>query len=127
MNALTKTNPMNPWRVFDALFDEPTFTPFAGRYPAVTVQTREKELVLEAEVPGVEPEKLDVAVDGQILTIKGERTRADGEAWTFERRFELPFAPDFDKMNAAVRNGILTLTIPKPTAPEARRLTIQAA
>lgn len=116
------THPLNAWNVFDAFnaaAEEST-----RMQVSVTAQTREKDIVLQADIPGVDPAKLDISLDGAILTLKGERTREEGEALVFERKFELPFAPAPEELKAAVRFGVLTLTIPKPAVPESRKIAV---
>jgi len=121
----------NPWRVFDELVSEFPYELFntmwrthAGRYPRVNVWESEDGLALEAEVAGVDPEKLDVAVDANVLTIKGEREQADGSRSEFQRSFNLPFELENEKIKAAVKNGMLSVTIPRKAA-EKRRIAIE--
>lgn len=110
----------NPWRVFDELMGEFPYDLLsnnwrarAGQYPRVNVWESEQGLVVEAEVAGVDPEKLDVAVDANVLTIKGEKALADGSANEFQRSFNLPFELESENIKAAVKNGLLTVSIPR--------------
>ncbi|MDD3546498.1 MAG: Hsp20/alpha crystallin family protein [Kiritimatiellae bacterium] len=121
----------NPWRVFDELMSEfpyellnTAWRTRAGRYPRVNVWESDEGLAVEAEVAGVEPDKLDVAVDANVLTIKGEREQEDGGTSEFQRSFNLPFELESDKIKAAVKNGMLTITIPRKAA-EKRRIAIE--
>ena len=121
----------NPWRVFDELMSEFPYDLFnnvmrahAGRFPRVNVWESDEGLAVEAEVAGVDPDKLDVAVDANVLTIKGEREQADGGKGEFQRSFNLPFELESEKIKAAVRNGMLTVTIPRKAA-EKRRIAIE--
>ncbi len=118
-------SPLSAWNVLDTLFNEYP-QEYARRCLPVRSLARERDIVLEADVPGVEPEKLEIAVDGRILSIKGERSRLEAEPVAFDRKFELPFAPDAEKLVAQVKNGVLSLTIPKPVAPEPKRVAVQA-
>jgi HSP20 family protein len=120
----------NPWRVLDELmagfpFDaiDNAWRTRAGRFPKVNVWESEQGLSLQAEVAGVDPEKLDVAVDANVLTIKGEQAQADGTRGEFQRSFNLPFELEDDKITAAVKNGLLTVAIPRK-ATEKRKIAI---
>jgi HSP20 family protein len=121
----------NPWRVFDELMGEFPFDLVdtawrarTGRFPRVNVWESEKGLAVQAEVAGVDPDKLDVAVDANVLTIKGEKEQADGTKTEFQRSFNLPFELEDDKITAAVKNGLLTVTIPRK-AVEKRKIAIE--
>ncbi|HNX34125.1 MAG TPA: Hsp20/alpha crystallin family protein [Kiritimatiellia bacterium] len=110
----------NPWRVFDELMGEFPYDLLsnswrvrAGQYPRVNVWESDQGLVVEAEVAGVDPEKLDVAVDANVLTIKGEKALSDGSANEFQRSFNLPFELESENIKAAVKNGLLTVSIPR--------------
>ena len=115
------------WRGFDHPFyrvarTRPAFS------PRVNLIDREKELVLEADVPGLEKEDLDITINDDILTLKGERktekveeNETEGECYhcrettfgAFERSFRLPEKVDSDAAKASLKNGVLTLTLPK--------------
>ena len=84
----------------------------------------EDGLAVQAEVAGVEPDKLDVAVDANILTIKGEREQADGSRAEFQRSFNLPFELENDKIKATIKNGLLTVKIPRKPI-EKRKIAIK--
>lgn len=121
----------NPWRVFDELMSEFPYELLnnvwrtrTGQYPRVNVWENEKGLVLEAEVAGVDPDKLDVAVDANVLTLKGEKTQVDGSANEFQRSFNLPFELENENIKAAVKNGMLTVSIPRKAA-EKRKIAIE--
>jgi len=122
----------NPWRAFDELMGDFPYDLFnnawrarTGGYPRVNVWENEKGLVVEAEVAGVDPEKLDVAVDANVLTLKGEKGQADGSAGEFQRSFNLPFELDGDGIKATVKNGVLTVSIPRKAAAEKRKIAIE--
>ncbi|MEI7898784.1 MAG: Hsp20/alpha crystallin family protein [bacterium] len=123
----------NPWRVFDALMTEfphdlfsNTWRARSGYSPRVNVWENEQGLVVEAEVAGVEPEKMDVAVDANVLTLQGEREQVNGEKSAFQRSFNLPFELDSEQIKAKVKNGLLILTLPKREEVKPRRIAITA-
>ncbi|HOE60632.1 MAG TPA: Hsp20/alpha crystallin family protein [Kiritimatiellia bacterium] len=122
----------NPWRVFDELMGDFPYDLFnsawrarVGANPRVNVWESEKGLVVEAEVPGMEPDTLDVAVDANVLTLKGKRELPDGTENEFQRSFNLPFELDEKGIKATVKNGVLTVTIPRKAAAEKRKIAIE--
>jgi HSP20 family protein len=112
--------------------------PAAGAgFPAVNVWSGEEGLAVAAELPGIDPKDLDVALDGDRLTIKGNRPapeakegrvlhlqeRGRGE---FARTFQLPYAVDADKVEARYEKGILHLTLPRREQDKPKRITIKS-
>lgn len=94
--------------------------------PAVNSYIKDGVFHLEAELPGVENDKLDVRLDGRDLVISGERrdTKKTEEAnyllresrmSSFERRMTLPAGADTDKAHATYTNGLLEVTMPVKT------------
>jgi len=126
-----------PWQVLDRLvgFDTQlgrlldTRTRFrTGRYPRVNVWENTDGLILEAEVPGVDPAKIDVAVENNTLSIKGVRQDAQsGEAREFERSFALPYSVSTEAVKACCKNGILTITLARPPSANRRQIAVEAA
>ncbi len=108
--------------VFDSFFrfeapeeQERTFTPSAD-----VVET-EKAIEIHLDMPGVNPDAIEVKLDAQVLTISAERKpeekspflRREREFGKFSRSFTLPNTVDGSKPDAAYRHGVLTLTLPK--------------
>lgn len=103
---------------------------------AVDMFETNDNLVVKASVPGVKPEQLDVTVQGETLTIKGEtqeeqqreqgryhvRERRQG---SFSRTVTLPFPIQNDRVEATFDNGVLTLTLPKAEAIKPRNIKVQ--
>jgi HSP20 family protein len=97
------------------------------------VESREDAFVINALLPGIKPEDVDIQIEGETVTIQGEIKLEEGEktAWllrerprgSFSRSLELPTGLDAEKAKASFENGILTLSIPK--SPEARPKTIK--
>lgn len=122
----------NPWRLFDELSNDFPFDFLnsawrarSGQYPRVNVWENEKGLVVEAEVAGVDPEKLDVSVDANVLTLKGEKAEGKDAKSEFQRSFNLPFELDNEKIKAVAKNGVLTITIPRKEGTEKRKIAIE--
>jgi HSP20 family protein len=95
-----------------------------GWSPAVDIVETDNEIVLKADLPGVNPDDVDISVEDGTLTVKGERRfesdvkeddyrRLERVYGSFVRRFALPSTVDTDKVQAAYRNGVLELTLPK--------------
>lgn len=90
-------------------------------HPRVNVYETSRELVLTAELPGVPPGALDLSVDGDRLTLRGERAIADPEgarvhrrerrAGAFERVIALPAEVDASGIQAVYRSGILLVKV----------------
>lgn len=108
-----------------------------GGFPAVNIWTGEDEALLTAELPGVNPDKIEVTVKDDTVTIRGTRetdTLKEGEnylrqergAGSFVRTFALPFHVDAGKVKAHYRTGILQLTLPKHEADKPKKITVHA-
>lgn len=107
-------------------------------FPAVNAWTNENEAVVTAEVPGIEPEKIDISVTGNTVTLRGSREheaqvkeqgwlRRERSVGSFSRSLELPFQIDTEKVTAQARHGILTITLPRAQSDRPRRITVNAA
>ena len=105
---------------------------------AVDIVEEMDRFVLQADVPGVDPTKIEVSMDAGILSLSGERHSGSGDpseglsriersCGKFYRRFTLPETADAEGITAKCSNGILEITIPKQPEVQAKRITIQAA
>jgi HSP20 family protein len=103
---------------------------------AVDMYETNDNLIVKASVPGIKPEQLDVTVQGETLTIKGEaqdeQEREQGRYHVRERRhgafsrtLTLPFPIQNDKVQATFENGVLTLTLPKAEEIKPRNIKVQ--
>lgn len=110
------------------------FAPFAGRVPRVDVIDRENEVVLRAEVPGLNKEDLEVSVSDSSVTIRGEIKREEekGEYYyremgygAFSRTISLPAAVDSKQAKVRLKNGILEMTMPKTEAEKRHKIPIE--
>lgn len=108
--------------------------------PAVDIAEDDKELVISAEIPGLDEKDLDVSLAGDLLTIKGEKKaeheERNGGAYYVERRYgsfsrsvRLPFQVDDQDVEAKYEKGVLTIRIPKPIEMQkaVRRIPINAS
>jgi HSP20 family protein len=100
----------------------------------VNIWQNENDVFAEAEVPGVKGEDLDISVVGNELTIKGNRQPAGDENTAYHRRergagafarvIRLPVDVEADKVQASLRHGVLTLTLPKAEAAKPRKINV---
>lgn len=101
----------------------------------VDVSETESEVRVRASLPGVKPEDLDVSVQGDLLTIRGEsreETTTGGENWqrreirtgSFARSFTLPSPVDSDACEAIFENGVLELRLPKREEAKPRKIQV---
>ncbi len=111
-----------------------------GWCPAVDVHETKDELVLQAELPGLTPDDVELNVENGVLTISGEKKQEhqEGEEGSdfhlverrygrFERRFSLPRSVDPGKVKAEFANGMLNITLPKAEAAKPRRIQIKSS
>ena len=94
--------------------------------PRINAWESDQALVLEAELPGVEPSQVEVSIEGDVLTLQGKPDQSDKRP-QFGRQLKLPFAVEVDSVKAAFANGILTLTLPKAAAAQRRLIAVDAA
>lgn len=105
--------------------------------PAVDIKEEKDRFLILADVPGVDPEKIEVHMENGVLSIKGERQeehkeekegykRVERVYGSFHRRFNLPETADAENITAKSRHGSLEISIPKrePTA-KTRRITVE--
>lgn len=108
-----------------------------GDFPAVNIWTGEDEALLTAEIPGVDPGKIEVTVKDDTVTIRGGRELdelKEGESYlrqergggTFVRTFALPFHVDSDKVTAQYQKGILQLVLPRSDADKPKKIAVSA-
>ena len=139
-----------PWSLIDLMHRE--LSPYTGPravlngehstvadwVPAVDIVEEKDKFVLTADVPGVNPEEIDVSMDAGVLSVTGNRhsetsdesqgfKRVERISGKFYRRFTLPETADAEGISAKSKNGSLEVTIPKQPEIEARRITVEAA
>jgi HSP20 family protein len=114
------------FRGWPALF-EPLVEP--DRFWNLALTDTEKEVVVRAEMPGFEAADLEVELRNNRLLIKAEKKREEkGEEYTerrYERVVDLPVETDLAKVEAAYRNGVLEVHLPKTEAATGRRIPIK--
>jgi HSP20 family protein len=115
-------------REMDRLFDDAVrgfgMSGFSASFnwPNVDIVDRDKDVRVTAELPGLEEKDVELHVEDNVLTIRGEkhtevddseRRYSERSYGRFERRIALPAEIDEDRANATFRNGVLTVTLPK--------------
>ena len=121
-------------RLFSRIWDDfsmPAFPRTAREIPSINISETETDLIVQAEIPGVNPEDLDVSLVEDIMTIKGELReeivresenvhRIERRYGTFSRTLQLPCKVMIDDIKASYQKGILNIVMPK-CKPEAVR------
>ena len=125
------------------LFEESLVRPWEGVQPAapgaglaVDIYEKENELVVKAAIPGVGPDDLDITVTGDVLNIKGELSEKDEVAeehyhrrefryGSFCRSVRLPVEVDVNQVDATFKDGILTMTFPKPEEKKPKSISVK--
>ena len=142
----TRPNALNRFRsemesLFDRFFEEPwtafdrTFSSSGAWAPSLDVTDGEKEVIVKAELPGVDPKDVEISVLGHTLTLSGEKKnereekgqgfyRSECEYGSFRRQIQLPEGVDPDKVKAEYASGILTIKLEKSRAATPRRITV---
>jgi HSP20 family protein len=107
---------------------------FGAPWPSVEISDTEKEIRVTAEVPGLEEDDIEVLLDGDVLTLRGEK-RSESEDkdrqfteryyGRFERRIPLGAEVEEDRIDARFRNGVLTVVLPKSGRAQSQVKRIQ--
>lgn len=109
--------------------------PFAGQWPKVDVIDRDDQILIRAEIPGVEKKDLEVSVTDDEVTIRGEKKREEKEEkgdyyrceierGEFVRTLALPAGVDGSKAKATFKEGVLELALPKTEKVKRHSVTI---
>lgn len=115
-----------------------TGRPASGRgFPALNVWERGEELYVEAELPGLKVDDVDISVVGGELVIKGNRMdleeqdavyhRRERGVGEFHRAVRLPMQVDVHKIQAKLTDGVLLITLPKSEAAKPRKIQVKTA
>ncbi len=111
-----------------------TFRFASERFPQVNVSESEDAFTVDAELPGVAPSDVEIVVLGEKLTIKGERKvqapegarmlRRERSLGSFTRVLQFPVELEADKVEAQLKNGVLTIKLTKSPAARPRKIEI---
>ena len=131
-------------RQFDTVYDrffEPDFMPPASVFgkgkwgPKLDVSEGRKDIIVKAEVPGIEAKDLDISIDGRLLNIRGEKKQAQTEEdetyyrversyGYFNRTIELPAEVEINKVDAGYKKGILKIKLRKAKSSETKGIKV---
>src|SRR5258707_3285868 len=144
--SLTRWDPLL-WDPFEMMGDLSTWdsfqrglAPWAGQdefMPSFEVRETPDSYVFRADLPGVKEEDIEICVTGNRLTISGQRQqeeRREGETYyaversygSFSRTFTLPEGCDLDHVKAELKEGVLTLVVPKKEETKRRRISLRS-
>ena len=104
--------------------------------PAVDIKEENDRFVILADVPGVNPEDIDIHMEHGVLTIRGEKEsekkeeregfkRIERSYGSFYRRFSLPDTADAENISAKTKNGVLAVVIPKQEKVLPRKISVE--
>ena len=106
--------------------------------PAVDIYEQNGSIVLQAELPGLDPKDVDVRVENNVLTLRGQRKldetvnkdnyhRVERSYGSFTRSFTLPSIVDTEKIQANYKDGVLRLTLPTKEEAKPKQIAINVA
>jgi HSP20 family protein len=111
-----------------------------GTFPAINVREEKESVIVETFLPGIDAQKVDLTLERNILTIKGERTSVEAECGdvkpdlfhrrerfqgAFSRMVSLPDTVDQDKVDAQYKDGVLLVTIGKRKETMPRQISVK--
>ena len=138
-NGTKIAGPFNVNRLFNDAFDRTgEDSNLSAWAPAVDIYETEQELMVKADLPDVDPKDLDIRVENNILTIRGERKfdkkvneenylRVERSFGSFARSFTLSNTVDSDGIKAEYQDGVLTLTIPKREEAKPKQIKVNVS
>lgn len=140
---------LQPWRPFreaislhdamDRLLEDSFITPsrVGGGMPKINIKDRGTSLVVEAELPGIEEDDINVEILDDVMTISGEKKEEkeggsekkgyyykESHSGAFSRSFSLPADVVADKASAEMKNGVLSITVPKIEPKKAKKISV---
>ena len=125
-------------RLWDRFFSERPALEFLERgwEPSLDISETKGDLVVKAELPGIDPKDIDISLAGDTLTIKGEKKqekeekeenyhRIERSYGAFSRMVKLPMSVQNDKIKASYQNGVLKITLPKSEEEKKKQIKIK--
>jgi HSP20 family protein len=123
--------------VMERFFGDEAVTRLPARTwaPRVDVEETDREILVKADLPGVDPKAVEVSVENGVLTVRGEKKeekeerkknyhRVERFAGSFYRAIPLPAGADAEKVTATSANGVVTVTIPKKPEAQPKKITV---
>jgi HSP20 family protein len=133
--------PQTPRTMFD-LMEDLWRTPFETalgqmEYPAVNISEDDKNITVEAELPGMDSKDIDISLQNNMLVLQGEKKFEDEQSQgnyqriersygSFSRTIPLSSSVDEDNVKASFKNGILTVTLPKQEKAQGKKIAIES-
>ena len=125
-------------RTFNSLFTSGAAFPVTGVFPPANITEDNDNMYVRAELPGVEVKDLDISIEENKLTIRGERKiapaskevnyhRREREAGVFRRTIALPVRIAVDKVTAECKDGILKIILPKAEEAKLKKIEIRSS
>ena len=129
-------HPLSIFEDFDRMFDSDILVPDTGWIQGLDVYREKDDLVVKAELPGVDKKDLDISLEDDMLTIraekKEEKTTEDTSYYRSERQFgqycrtiPLPFEVNSEKISTKFENGVLELRLPKAEEAKTNRKKVE--
>lgn len=135
--ALIRWEPVPVHRLFNTLFDTPTVASAPARRfaPATDLIESDSHYILRADLPGLSEDDVNVELDGNVLTVSGERRsstedrkagyyRVERSYGSFRRSVRLPEGVDAEAITATFDKGVLEITVPKPEVAKPHKVQI---
>jgi HSP20 family protein len=123
-------------RLFDGNYRQSRAARSVG-WPRIALFDQGANLVVRAELPGLNEKDVNLSIDQGVLTLRGERSAPPPEGYSvhrqerahyrFARSFTLPCKVDVEKTKAALENGVLTVTLPKAPEEQPRQIAVRAS
>ncbi|MEW6585290.1 MAG: Hsp20/alpha crystallin family protein [Nitrospirota bacterium] len=131
---------LDPWRDFERISRRLSgwTAPSDVEFPAVNIWISGDDAIVTAEIPGVDPNAVEISVIGDSLTIRGSRKPEElrenesyhrRERWQgqFTKPIDLPFNVDSNKVEATYARGILQIRLPRAEADKPKKITVKSA
>ena len=136
--SIIKWRPMlDPFQEFDRFFEDSPLASNHGFVPALDVYQDKDNVIVETPLPGIDPEKVNISIENDVLTIEGKsekKSEVDEKDYYrkevrfggFHRAVALPSSVNGEKANAEYKDGILKITIPKEEKAKPKQIKISA-
>ena len=122
-------------RMLDNFWHENSFG--MGWIPDIDIAETDNDIIVKAEIPGVDPKRIDISITGDALTIKGEKKeekeetgknyyRIERSYGSFTRTVDLPSKVMTDKVEAKEHLGVLEITLPKMERTKTKKITVKS-
>jgi len=123
-------------RLWEGFFGERAFEPVEKWSPALDLAETKDNLVVTAELPGIDPKDISIDLSGDVLTVRGEKKQEKEEKeenyhlierryGSFTRSIRLPVKIDEEKIKASYKNGVLKIVLPKSEEVKKKEIKIK--